>query len=152
MRRSSPDSWRRRTSSAAADEDLRERHAAAVGQERGELREEAGVHGEVPLVEGRAEPPQDGPHGAAVLVGAADDAEGGEVQHHAPGPRGELRGGAGWDRGLLERAEDPERGGGDADAVEDARRWGGGRSGDVGGGVRHEEQGLEVLEGRGVEG
>jgi hypothetical protein len=112
---------------AAADEDLRERHAPAVGEQRRQFREEPGIHGQVPLVDGRAEPAQDGAHSAAVLVGAADHAEGGEVEHH-PAAGGELPGDrSGWvwgRRGLLERAEDAERGGGDPDAVEDARGGG----------------------------
>nr|TKW26782.1 hypothetical protein SEVIR_3G213800v2 [Setaria viridis] len=147
---------------AAADEDLGQRHAAAlrVGEQRRELGEEGGVHGEVPLVDGGAEPPQDGPHGAAVLVGAADHAERGEVEDHPPAAAPAGGGGVvlpsaavgGRGRGLLERAEDPERGGGDADAVEDARRRGGG-GGARGrrGGVRREQR-PEVLEGRGWEG
>jgi hypothetical protein len=131
---------------AAADEDLGQRHA---GEERGELGQVAGVHGEVALVDGRAEPAQDGAHRAAVLVGAADDAEGREVQHHPPAARHRLlasgrrrRPG----RGLVERAEGPERGGGDADAVQDARRRGGGGRG-CGGGVRRQQR-PEVLERR----
>jgi hypothetical protein len=131
---------------AAAHEDLGQRHAAArrVGQERGQLRQVARVHGQVALVDGGAEPAQDGAHRAAVLVGAADHPEGGEVQHHPPAAAGArcwlLAAGGGLGRGMLERAEDPERGGGDAEAVEDARRRGGG-------GVRR-KQGPEVLETR----
>jgi hypothetical protein len=70
------------------------------------------------------DPAQDGAHGAVVLVGVADHAEGGEIEHH-PAVGGELpgdRSGWGWGRGgLLERAEDAEQGGGNPDGVEDAR-------------------------------
>jgi hypothetical protein len=97
---------------AAADEDLQERHAPAMGEQRRQFREEPGIHGQVPLVYGRAEPAQDGAHGVAVLVSAADHAEGGEIENH-PAAGGELpgdRSGWGWGRGgLLERAEDAER-------------------------------------------
>jgi hypothetical protein len=136
----------------AADEDLRERHVATVGEQRPQLREEPRVHGQVPLVDGRAEPAQDGADGVAVLVGAADHAEGGEVEHHPAAAGGELPGdrGGGWGRGgQLERAEDAECGDGDPDAVENAWRGGGRR---ICRGRVRQEQGLDVLEGRGGEG
>lgn len=98
----------------------------------------AGVHGEVPLVDRGAEPTQDGPHRAALLIGAADDAERCEVQDHAPAV---VR--------RLEAAEEAESGGRDTEAVEDAWRRGG-LAGlrRVGGGLRL-KQGLDVFEGRG---
>uniref|UniRef100_A0A0E0IFM4 DUF834 domain-containing protein n=1 Tax=Oryza nivara TaxID=4536 RepID=A0A0E0IFM4_ORYNI len=67
---------------AVVDEHLGEGHVAALGEERGKLREEGRVHGEVSLVDGSAEPPQDGAHGATVLVGPADDAKRRVVQQH----------------------------------------------------------------------
>lgn len=123
---------------AAVHEDLREGQAQAGRQERGELRDEGVVHGQVALVDGGADPPQDEAHGVAVLVGAADDAEGGEVQHHVHLwlPGGGVR------RGRLEGAEKAEGGGRDAEAVEDARRAG----------VLRVDQRRDVLEGGGVGG
>uniref|UniRef100_A0A0D9V7D4 Uncharacterized protein n=1 Tax=Leersia perrieri TaxID=77586 RepID=A0A0D9V7D4_9ORYZ len=141
------------TEVAAADEDLREGDAARAREERGELLEVARVHGEVPLVDGGAEAPQDGAHGAAVLIGGADDVERGEVEHHPAAGLG--RGG----RRRLEGADRAEGGGSDADAVEDADGGGAGRG--VGRQLRRrrrgrrvvgEEESLEVLEGRGGEG
>ncbi|KAI4995457.1 hypothetical protein ZWY2020_035360 [Hordeum vulgare] len=68
---------------AAPDEDLRERDPAGAREERRELLEVAGVHGKVALVDGGAEPTRDGVRGAAVLVGAPDDVEGGVVEQDA---------------------------------------------------------------------
>jgi hypothetical protein len=139
------------TEVAASDEDLRQRDAPrgrGAREERRELLEVARVHGEVALVDGDAEPAQDGSHGAAVLVRAPDHVERGEVEHDAAV---RLEGGAAaGGRRRLEGAERTEGRGGDADPMEDADGGGGGtgRGGRRGGcrGVR-QEQCLEVLEG-----
>uniref|UniRef100_A0A0E0AYS3 Uncharacterized protein n=1 Tax=Oryza glumipatula TaxID=40148 RepID=A0A0E0AYS3_9ORYZ len=88
---------------AAVDEHLGEGHVAALGEERGKLREEGQVHGEVSLVDGSAEPPQDGAHGVTVLVGPADDAKRRVVEQHPRplavaelAPNGGRRCPAGW--------------------------------------------------------
>ncbi|GER25666.1 polynucleotidyl transferase [Striga asiatica] len=91
----------------AADENPRQgrprfpRHS----QDPPQLVHEGRVHGDVTLVQRHAEGPQDSPHGLAVLEGAADDPEAGEVDHD----------------GLL-CARDPDLGGGSA--VRQQRRVG----------------------------
>lgn len=49
--------------------------------------EKGRVHREVTLVDRDAEATEDGPHGAAVFEGLADDAERGEVEDDAVGAR-----------------------------------------------------------------
>jgi hypothetical protein len=136
---------------AAPDEYLGQRGAPRgreAREERRELGEVARVHGEVPLVDGDAEPAQDGAHGPAVLVRAANHVERGEVEHDAA--FGGLGGGGAGGRRRLEGAERAEGRGGDADPVEDADAGGGGagRGGRRGGrGCVRQQQRLEVLEG-----
>lgn len=81
--------------------------------------DESGVHGEVALVDRDAEGSEDGSDDAAVLEGAADDAERGVVEDDAA-------------VGVREEAVGPgaEDGGGEADAVEN-----GGLLGSVGRGI-----------------
>jgi len=139
---------------AAPDEDLGQRDAPRgreAREQRRQLLEVARVHGEVALVDGDAEPAQDGAHGAAVLVRAADHVERGEVEHYAAVGLGGAAAAAavGGGRRRLEGAERAEGRGGDADPVEDADGGGrgagrGGRRGGRGG--VGQEQRLEVLE------
>jgi hypothetical protein len=69
----------------AADEELRERESAAPrGEDALELPPERGVHGDVALVHGDAEPPQRGAHRAAVRERAAHAAERRRVEDHRP--------------------------------------------------------------------
>uniref|UniRef100_A0A0D3FAB3 Uncharacterized protein n=1 Tax=Oryza barthii TaxID=65489 RepID=A0A0D3FAB3_9ORYZ len=124
--------WRRGATAAAVgsgevavvDEHLGEGHVAALGEERGELQEEGRVHGEVLLVDGGAEPPQDGAHGVVVLVGPTER----HVVEQHPRPLAVTRLAPDGGRRLrllpcgLEVAEDAQRARGDADAVEDAQR------------------------------
>jgi hypothetical protein len=133
---------------AAADEDLREGDAArGAREESGELLDVTRVHGYVALVDGGAEPAQDGAHGAAVLIRAPDDVERGEVEHDAA-----VGLGGGGRRRSLEGAERAEGGRGDADAVEDTDGGGARRGRRRGrGGVGVQER-LDILEGGGGEG
>lgn len=67
----------------APDQELREREPAAPGGEDPlELPPERGVHGDVALVHGDAEPPQRGAHRAAVRERAAHAAERRRVEDH----------------------------------------------------------------------
>ena len=63
----------------ATDEYARQGEVAAAAEDGVELVAEAVVDGDVALVDGNAEAAEDGSDGAAVVEGAADDAEGGEV-------------------------------------------------------------------------
>jgi hypothetical protein len=95
-----------------------------VGHQCHQLRGEFGIHGQVPLIDSRAKPTQDGARGTAILVGVVDHVEGGEVEHH-PATDGELPDDhccRGWDRGWL--LEHVEHGHDDLDAVEDMRKRG----------------------------
>lgn len=77
----------------AADQQLREREGAAARVEQGpQLAAERGVHGHVALVDGDAEPPQDGAHRGAVRERAPHPAQRRRVQHHVLGPRPRLVG------------------------------------------------------------
>ena len=69
----------------ATDEELRQGWVVPPHQHM-ELGEVGSVHGHVSLVDGDAEAPEDGAHGAAVLEGAVHGAEGGEVEHDAALP------------------------------------------------------------------
>ncbi|CAL9207398.1 unnamed protein product, partial [Musa hybrid cultivar] len=115
---------------AASEEDLRE--GGPVAAKGGlELGEGARIHGEVAFVDDDAEAAKDGADGAAILEGAADDVEGGEVEDDGAASVG-IRG-----RG----AESTKGGGRGAGSVDDAAE-------DVGGvfvGVVMDD-GLEVPE------
>ncbi|URE07712.1 hypothetical protein MUK42_19331 [Musa troglodytarum] len=131
------------TEAAAGEEDLGE-GGLLEAQGGLELGEEAGVHGEVALVDGDAEAAEDGADGAAVLEGAADDAEGGEVEDDAAAAAAgvAVRIGDGGAKGA-------EGGGGKAGTVEDAAEGGRRGRGRI---VVVAEDGLEVPESRGGEG
>lgn len=122
----------------AADEDLWECNTAAA-EDPVELVEEPVVDGDVALVDGDAEAAEDGSDGFAVVEGAADDAEAGEVDDHAL-----VEAGRECDCGGAWGAPGAEDGGGDADAAEEG---GGGGFGGFWFGVIFEEA-LNVFEGR----
>ena len=67
----------------ASDENPRQRRAAPAAEDRAELVAEPIVDRHVALVDGDAEVPEDRLDGAAVVEGAADDAEAGEVDDDA---------------------------------------------------------------------
>lgn len=94
----------------STDENPRESQLLLV-EERLELLEKPGVHGEISLIHGDAEALEDGPDGAAVLEGLANDAKAGEVDDDAVGlvQPGE------------EGAPGTKGGGGYPDTVEDGR-------------------------------
>jgi len=92
----------------ATDEELRQWRTFPPHQHT-ELGEVGSVHGHIPLVDGDAEAPEDGAHGAAVLEGAAHSAEGGEVEHDAALPRHGCRRGLRGRRERLARAQPGRR-------------------------------------------
>lgn len=144
---------------AAADEHPRQRQrpplAAAVAEDLLELRQEAGVHRQVPLVDPHAEAAQDGSDGLAVLEGRPHHAQAGEVDDNAvavggPGERDGLRldvlgfgfgFGLGLGRGDGAGAKE-RRGGGEGGTEEDGAVPGGEKRGG-----RLGAEGLDVLEG-----
>lgn len=83
----------------AADEDAWQGEIAAAAENGVEFVAEAVVDGDVTLVDGDAEAAEDGSDGSAVVEGAADDAEAGEVDDDALVKAGRESGGDGSARG-----------------------------------------------------
>lgn len=111
----------------SGDKDARKRRGAAA-ENLLQLLAEAVVDADVALIDGDGEAVEDGPDGAAFVVGGADDAEAGVVKDDggAGGVRRRREGGRGDGAGAAEGADE---GGADGETTEKGGRFGGARFG-----------------------